>query len=150
MIPVLHRGHRDSALAHARLLTYWRIVLQRDACPMSEGVACQVRWRLALQRGAGLLSKEQLANSAALEVGSGQECHVRDVDDLNDLKRAYLALVRQYGAEVAEFKTFKQSLLDLNRRHRLEAARMYASIISKVEKKVRRIPVGSRGRPTRS
>jgi hypothetical protein len=117
---------------------------------MSENVACQARWRLALQRGAGLLSKEQLANSAALEVGSGQERHVRDVDDLNDLKRAYLALVRQYGAEVAEFKTFKQSLLDLNRRHRLEAAKMYASIISKVEKKVRRIPVGSRGGPTRS
>jgi hypothetical protein len=74
---------------------------------------------------------------------------VRDVDDLNELKRAYMALVRQYGEEVTDFQGFKQSLLDLNRRHRLEAARMYASIISKVEKKVRRMPVGSRGRPTR-
>ena len=72
---------------------------------------------------------------------------MRDADDLNDLKRAYMALVRQYGQEVAELKAFKQSLLDLNRRHRLEAARMYASIISKVEKKVRRMPVGSRGHP---
>ena len=86
----------------------------------------------------------------AQRVAIGQEDHVRDVDDLNELKRAYLALVRQYGQDVAELKAFKQSLLDLNRRHRLEAARRYASIISKVEKRVRRIPVGSRGRPTRS
>jgi hypothetical protein len=84
------------------------------------------------------------------EVGIGQEHHVRDLDDLNELKRAYMALVQQYGREATEFNAFKQSLLDLNRRHRLEAARMYASIISKVEKKVRRMPVGSRGRPTRS
>ena len=117
---------------------------------MPEGIARQARCRLALQRGAGLLPKEQLANSAAFEIDIGQEHQVRDVDDLNDLKRAYLALVRQYGAELAELKGFKQSLLDLNRRHRLEAARMYARIISKVEKKVRRMPVGSRGRPTRS
>ena len=75
---------------------------------------------------------------------------MRDVDDLNDLKRAYMALIRQYGEEVTELRAFKQSLLDLNRRHRLEAARMYASIISKVERKVRRVAVGSRGRPTRS
>jgi hypothetical protein len=70
---------------------------------------------------------------------------VRDVDDLKDLKRAYVALVRQYGHEVAELKAFKQSLLDLNRRHRLEAARMYARMILKVEKKVRRMPMGLRG-----
>jgi hypothetical protein len=61
---------------------------------------------------------------------------VRDVDDLSDLKRAYFALVKQYGEEVAELKAFKQSLLNLNRRHRLEAAKMYASIISRVEEKV--------------
>ena len=33
---------------------------------------------------------------------------------------------------------FKQSLLELNRRHRLEAVRMYVRIISKIEKKVGR------------
>ena len=71
---------------------------------------------------------------------------MRDVDDLKDLKRAYMALVRTYGQEVTEFTAFKQSLLELNRKHRREAARMYASIISKVERKV----AGSRGRPTRS
>jgi hypothetical protein len=75
-----------------------------------------------------------------------QEYQVRDVDDLNDLKREYMELVRVHGREVAELTAFKQSLLDLNRRHRREAARMYARIISKVQRKVG----GSRGRPTRS
>lgn len=63
---------------------------------------------------------------------------MRDVDDLKDLKRQYLELVRRYGREVTEFNAFKQSLLDMNRRHRLEAARRYASIISKVERRLRR------------
>ena len=63
---------------------------------------------------------------------------MRDVDDLKDLKRGYLELVRTYGEEATDFKAFKQSLLDLNRRHRLEAARMYVSIISKVERKMGR------------
>jgi hypothetical protein len=67
---------------------------------------------------------------------------VRDVDDLNDLKREYMELVRRHGHEVTEFKAFRQSLLDLNRRHRLEAARMYASIISRIEKRLRRAPGG--------
>jgi hypothetical protein len=49
-----------------------------------------------------------------------------------------MELVRLHGQEVTEFKPFKQSLLDLNRRHRLEAAKMYAQIISKVERKVGR------------
>jgi hypothetical protein len=49
-----------------------------------------------------------------------------------------MELVRVHGQEVTEFKAFKQSLLDLNRRHRLEAARLYASIIAKVERKVGR------------
>lgn len=71
---------------------------------------------------------------------------MRDVDDLNDLKREYMELVRVHGREVTEFTAFKQSLLDLNRKHRREAARMYASIISKVQRKVGE----SRGRPTRS
>jgi hypothetical protein len=63
---------------------------------------------------------------------------VRDLDDLRDLKREYLGLVRTYGEAITEFKAFKQSLLELNRRHRLEAVRMYARIISKIEKKVGR------------
>jgi hypothetical protein len=63
---------------------------------------------------------------------------VRDADELRDLKTAYMTLVRKHGEEVTEFQAFKQSLLDMNRRHRLEAARMYAAIISRVEKKVRR------------
>jgi hypothetical protein len=75
---------------------------------------------------------------------------VRDVDDLKDLKREYMELVRVHGEEVTEFKAFKQFLLDLNRRHRLEAVRMYVNIISKVERKMGRSTVKSRGRPTRS
>jgi hypothetical protein len=63
---------------------------------------------------------------------------VRDVDDLGDLKRQYMELVRTYGEEVAELKPFKQSLLELNRRHRLEAIGMYVKVISKIEKKVGR------------
>jgi hypothetical protein len=57
------------------------------------------------------------------------------VDDLKDLKRHYMELVRRYGRGVTEFDAFRNSLLEMNRRHRLEAARMYASIISKVERK---------------
>jgi len=63
---------------------------------------------------------------------------VRDVDDLKDLKRAYMDLVRIHGEDLAELKVFKQALLEMNRRHRLEAARMYANAISKVERKVAR------------
>ena len=63
---------------------------------------------------------------------------MRDVDDLKDLKREYVELVRIYGEEVTEFKRFKQSLLALNRRHRLEAVRMYVNVISKIEKKIGR------------
>jgi hypothetical protein len=61
---------------------------------------------------------------------------VRDVDELKDLKREYLELVRMHGEEITEFKPFKQSLLELNRRHRLEAIAMYVNIISKVERKM--------------
>ena len=61
---------------------------------------------------------------------------VRDVDELKDLKREYLELVRIHGEEVTEFKRFKQSLLELNRRHRLEAVGMYVNIISKIERKM--------------
>lgn len=72
---------------------------------------------------------------------------MRDVDDLKDLKRAYMELVRIHGDEVAEFKAFKRSLLDLNRRHRLEAVRMYVNAIARVESRIgrRRLRPGRRG-----
>jgi hypothetical protein len=63
---------------------------------------------------------------------------VRDVDEMRDLKRHYLELVRTHGEEVTEFKPFKASLQELNRRHRLEAIGMYVKIISKIEKKLGR------------
>ena len=40
--------------------------------------------------------------------------------------------------ELRDLKQFKQSLLDLNQRHRLEAIGKYVKIISKIEKKVGR------------
>jgi hypothetical protein len=61
---------------------------------------------------------------------------MRDADDLKELKREYLELVRMYGEEAAEFKPFKQSLLEMNRRHRLEAAGMYVKIISRIQRKM--------------
>jgi len=63
---------------------------------------------------------------------------MRDGDELRDLKREYVELVRIHGEEDTEFKPFKQSLLELNRRHRLEALGMYVRIISRIERKVGR------------
>jgi hypothetical protein len=74
---------------------------------------------------------------------------VRDLDDLKDLKRAYLDLVRVHGEAATEFKAFKQSLLEMNRRHRREAARMYAGMISKIEKKMSLPPPRRPGRERR-
>jgi len=85
---------------------------------------------------------------SSLAIGIDQEDQVRDVDDLKDLKREYMELVRSYGEGVTEFKAFKQSLLDLNQRHRLQAVRMYVKIISKVQRRMGRKTVESRGRST--
>jgi len=63
---------------------------------------------------------------------------MRDLQDLRDLKREYLDLVRVHGEDVTEFKQFKRSLLELNGRHRLEAIGKYVKIISRIEKKVGR------------
>jgi hypothetical protein len=63
---------------------------------------------------------------------------VRDADDLKDLKNAYMDLVRIHGEDLAELKAFRQALLEMNRTHRREAARMYANAISKVERKLAR------------
>ncbi len=73
---------------------------------------------------------------------------MRDIDDLRDLKREYMGLVRVHGAELAELTSFKQSLLDMNRRHRLEAAKMYLRMISKIDRKTRGKTTGGRGRRT--
>ena len=85
---------------------------------------------------------------STLWVGIDPGGQVRDVDDMKDLKRAYMELVRVHGKEVTGYKAFRQSLLDLNRRHRLEAIKMYVDIISRVERRLGRKTVGSRGRPT--
>jgi hypothetical protein len=74
------------------------------------------------------------ATADRVHAGAGEHS-VRDVDDLRDLKRRYMELVRIYGEEATEFKPFKESLLELNRRHRLEAIRLYVKVISKIEKK---------------
>jgi hypothetical protein len=61
---------------------------------------------------------------------------MRDLHDLQDLKREYRDLVRAHGEEVAELVAFKRALLDLNRRHRRDAAAMYARMIARIQKKV--------------
>jgi hypothetical protein len=63
---------------------------------------------------------------------------MRDLDEMRDLKRHYLELVRTHGEDVTEFKAFKESLLELNRKHRREAVSLYVKILSKVEKKLGR------------
>lgn len=61
---------------------------------------------------------------------------MREIDEMKDLRSEYLELVRTYGTEVTGFKSFRQTLLNLNRRHRLEGKRLYEQEISKIEKKV--------------
>ena len=60
----------------------------------------------------------------------------RAVDDLKALRNRYLELVAIYGKHATEFTAFKQTLLDMNRRHRLEGARPYTTQIAKIEKKM--------------
>ena len=59
---------------------------------------------------------------------------MRDADELKELKREYLDLVRIHGEDVTEFKWFKKSLLELNRRHRHEAITMYLSILERTRR----------------
>ena len=61
---------------------------------------------------------------------------MREIDEMKDLRSEYLELVRVYGKEVTGFKSFRQSLLDMNRRHRLKGKRLYEKEIAKIEKKV--------------
>ena len=61
---------------------------------------------------------------------------MRDLDDLKDLKRAYLDLVRKHGQEATELRRYKQSLLEMTQRHRREAAQMYVKMIARIEKKL--------------
>lgn len=62
---------------------------------------------------------------------------MRDIDRLKELKKRYFHLVKTHGKQVAEFNAFRKSLLELNRKHRLTAMKMYANMISKIEKKTK-------------
>lgn len=59
---------------------------------------------------------------------------MRDLDQLRKLRKRYVHLVKKHGEQVAEFASFKKALLELNRKHRLAAIRMYSQIISRIEK----------------
>ena len=56
-----------------------------------------------------------------------------DLDQMKKLKQRYVELVKKYGEEVTEFKSFRESLLKLNQKHRADAIEMYTKIISKIE-----------------
>lgn len=62
---------------------------------------------------------------------------MRDIDRLDKLKKRYLHLVEIHGTQVAEFNKFRKSLLELNRRHRSAAMKMFANVISRIEKKTK-------------
>ena len=60
------------------------------------------------------------------------------IDELKALRTRYLELVAIFGKHATEFTAFKETLLDMNRRHRLEVARLYTTQIAKIEKKMGR------------
>ncbi len=62
---------------------------------------------------------------------------MRDIDELKKLKQRYVDLMNMHGEHVAEYKAFRRALLELNRKHRQEALRMYSQIISRIEKKTK-------------
>lgn len=62
---------------------------------------------------------------------------MRDIDQLKDLKKRYIQLIKLHGEQVAELKPFRKALLELNRKHRADAIRMYSRMISKIEKKTK-------------
>jgi hypothetical protein len=62
---------------------------------------------------------------------------MRDLDQLKKLKTRYADLMRLHGEQVAEYTRFRQALLELNRKHRQDALRMYSQIISRIEKKTK-------------
>ena len=55
------------------------------------------------------------------------------LDRLREMKKRCLQLVREHGEEIAGFAAFKKDLLELNRRHRLAAIRIYEQAIAKIE-----------------
>ena len=61
---------------------------------------------------------------------------MRDLDDLRELKRQLLELVRAHGEEVTEFQEFRRSMLEMNRRHRREAIGMYVKALSRIERRL--------------
>jgi hypothetical protein len=59
-------------------------------------------------------------------------------DEMKALRTRYLELVALYGKHATDFQTFKQTLLDMNERHRLEGKRLYTTQIAKIERKMGR------------
>jgi len=55
------------------------------------------------------------------------------------LRADYLAKIQEYGQKIKkwnspEFKSVKQTLLRLNRKHKVEAINIYAKLISQIDK----------------
>jgi hypothetical protein len=60
------------------------------------------------------------------------------IDEVKALRSRYLELVAIHGKHATDFTAFRQTLLDMNERHRLEGARLYRNQIARVEKKMGR------------
>ena len=63
---------------------------------------------------------------------------MKDRDRMQELRKRYIELVKIHGEKIAELDSFRQALLELNRKHRAAAVAMYSKIISKIEKKTGR------------
>ena len=56
---------------------------------------------------------------------------------MRKLRTRYLQLVARHGERAAGAKAFRAALLELNRRHRRNAIRMYERMIARIERKIR-------------
>lgn len=56
---------------------------------------------------------------------------------MRKLRKRYLELVARHGEGVAGARAFRSALLELNRRHRRAAIRMYERMIARIERKIR-------------
>lgn len=63
---------------------------------------------------------------------------MKDRDQMQKLRKRYIELVKIHGEEIAELDSFREALLELNRKHREAALAMYSRIISKIERKTGR------------
>ena len=55
---------------------------------------------------------------------------MKDRDQMQKLRKRYIELVKIHGEEIAELDSFREALLELNRKHREAALAMYSRIIS--------------------